>query len=98
MNTHGLLKSLCWLLVASTETRLSDLSVTSCVGSCPYVTVFEIGKALECVYYSCFIGRLARKEVIAMGTREESPGINPLEGKTLISLEAPSLRRGALNL
>ena len=33
-----------------------------------------------------------------MGTRGESPGFNPLEGKTLISLEAPSLRRGALNL
>src|SRR5437588_7383097 len=33
-----------------------------------------------------------------MSTHEESPRVNPLEGKTLISLEAPSLRRGALNL
>ncbi|MEO8973245.1 MAG: APC family permease [Ktedonobacteraceae bacterium] len=33
-----------------------------------------------------------------MSTREESPGVNPLEGKTLIPIEAPSLHRGALNL
>ena len=36
-----------------------------------------------------------------MSTREESPGspgVNPLEGKTLTPIEAPSLQRGALNL